>query len=75
MKSWNVIYEPKESISDGFFANLPKIEIADLLKFISDKINLWDGSNHMKPKYIKRQKTDLTAFRAFLLSEVFSISM
>jgi hypothetical protein len=45
IKSWDLIYEPKEPISDGFFANLPKIEIADLLKFIGDKMNLWDGFN------------------------------
>ena len=38
------------------FANLPKIEIADLLKFIGDKMNLWDGFNHIKPKYIKRDR-------------------
>ena len=75
IKSWDLIYEPKEPISDGFFANLPKIEIADLLKFIGDKMNLWDGFNHIKPKYIKRQKPDLTALRACLLSEAFGISM
>jgi hypothetical protein len=73
--SWTLIYEAKESISDGFFANLPKIEIADLLKFIGDKINLWESFNHIKPKYIKRQKPDITALRACLLSEAFGISL
>jgi hypothetical protein len=73
--SWTLIYEAKESISDGFFANLPKIEIADLLKFIGDKINLWESFNHIKPKYIKRQIPDVTALRACLLSEAFGISL
>lgn len=74
-RSWDLIYEAKEQISDRFFANLPKIEIADLFKFIGDKMNLWEGFNHIKPKYIKRQKPDLTALRACLLSEAFGISM
>ena len=72
--SWNLIYEAKEPISDGFFANLPKIEIADLLKFIGDKTNLWNGFDHIKHKYIKRQKPDNTALRACILSEAFGLS-
>ena len=73
--SWNLTYEARDPVDDGFFANLPKIEIADLLQFIGDKMNLWESFNHIKPKYIKRQKPDITALRAYLLSEAFGISL
>ena len=73
--SWNLLYEAKEPLEDAFFSNLPKIEIADLLTFIGEKVNLWDAFTHIKHKYIKRKKPEVLALNACILSEAFGISV
>ncbi len=74
-ESWHLLYEAKEELKDSFFSNLPKIEIADLLKFIGDYINLWDGFTHIKHKYVKRKKPQLLALNACVLAEAFGITI
>lgn len=74
-ESWHLLYEAKEPLEDSFFSNLPKIEIADLIKFIGDHINLWDGFTHIKHKYIKRKKPQVLALNACILAEAFGISI
>ncbi|MBY0581225.1 MAG: Tn3 family transposase [Rickettsiales bacterium] len=73
--SWNLNYDAKEPLSEAFFSNLPKIEIADLLKFVGDNINLWDGFSHIKNKYVKRKKAPIIELNACLLCEAFGISI
>jgi len=72
---WNLLYDPNEKPDDPFFSNLPKIEIADLLKFIGDLINLWDGFTHIKHRYIKRKKPVVLAVNACILSEAFGFGV
>jgi TnpA family transposase len=73
--SWKLLYDAKEKLDDSFFSNLPKIEIADLLKFIGDRMHLWDGFTHIKLKYIKRKKPIVLAVSACILSEAFGFNI
>jgi len=74
-ESWYLLYEAKEELKNSFFSNLPKIEISDLLKFIGDHINLWEGFTHIKHKYVKRKKPQTLALNACVLAEAFGISI
>jgi TnpA family transposase len=56
-------------LDDSFFSKLPKIEISELLKFIGDKMHLWDGFTHIKHRYVKRKKPTPLVVRACVLSE------
>jgi len=73
--SWTLNYEAKEKLNDSFFKDLPKLEIADLLKFIGDIISLWEGFTHIKHRYIKRYKPQPLALIACLLSEAFGFNV
>ena len=53
IQSWKLLYDAKEKLDDSFFSNLPRIEIANLLKFIGDTTQLWSGFTHIKHRYIK----------------------
>jgi TnpA family transposase len=73
--SWKLLYEAKQKLEDSFFSNLPKVEIADLFKFTADLIHLWGGFTHIKHRYIKRQKPNVLAISACILSEAFGFSI
>ena len=73
--SWKLLYDAKEKLDDSFFNNLSKIEIADLLKFIGDLTQLWNGFTHIKHRYIKRQKPNTLAVSACILFEAFGLSV
>jgi len=71
---WNLLYDAREPLDDAFFKTLPKVEIADILMFIGDRIGMWDGFTHMKDRYIERKKPVPLAVIACLLSEAFGFS-
>lgn len=73
--SWKLLYDAKEKLDDSFFSNLPKIEIADLLKFIGNHTKLWSGFTHIKHRYIKRQKPNILAVIACILAEAFGLNI
>lgn len=73
--SWKLLYDAKEELDDSFFSNLPRIEIAELLKFIADKINLWDGFTHIKHRYVKQKKPIKLAMVAGILAEAFGFTI
>lgn len=75
IQSWELLYDPKEKLDDSFFSNLPKIEIANLLKFIGDLTQLWDGFTHIKHRYIKRQKPNILAVIACILARAFGLNI
>ncbi len=52
---------------------LPKVEIANIVMFIGDRIGLWNGFTHMKDRYTKRKKPLPLAINACLLSEAFGV--
>ena len=75
VQSWKLLYDAKEKLDDSFFSNLPKIEIANLFKFIGDLTQLWGGFTHIKHRYIKRQKPNILAVLACILSKAFGLNI
>jgi TnpA family transposase len=72
---WSLLYDAKDDLENSFFSNLPKIEIADLIKFVGDSVELWDAFTHLKHKYIKHEKPLVLAINACLLSESFGFGI
>ncbi|MFC1347751.1 MAG: Tn3 family transposase, partial [gamma proteobacterium symbiont of Clathrolucina costata] len=68
---WSLIYDSSEKLDDAFFKTLPKVEVANIVMFIGDRIDMWSGFTHMKDRYTKRQKPLPLAINACLLSEAF----
>ena len=75
VQSWKLLYDAKEELDDSFFSNLPKIEIANLFKFIGDLTQLWGGFTPIKHRYIKRQKPNILAVLACILSKAFGLNI
>lgn len=68
---WSLLYDSVEKLDDAFFKNLPKVEIANIVMFIGDRVGMWSGFTHMKDRYTKRKKPLPLAINACLLSEAF----
>lgn len=68
---WSLLYDSVEKLDDAFFKNLPKVEIANIVMFIGDQIDMWRGFTHLKDRYTKRKKPLPLAINACLLSEAF----
>ncbi len=68
---WSLLYDSVEKLDDAFFKNLPKVEIANIVMFIGDQIDMWSGFTHLKDRYTKRKKPLPLAINACLLSEAF----
>jgi hypothetical protein len=75
IQSWKLLYAAKEKLDDSFFSNLPKIEIANLFRFIGDLTQLWGGFTHIKHRYIKRQKPNILAVIACVVSKAFGLNI
>jgi TnpA family transposase len=73
-QEWSLLYDSSEPLNDAFFKTLPQVEIADIIMFIGDRINMWDGFTHMKNRYTKKKKPIPLAIVACLLSEAFGFS-
>jgi len=68
---WSLLYDSVEKLDDAFFKNLPKVDIANIVMFIGDRIGMWSAFTHMKDRYTKRKKPLPLAINACLLSEAF----
>lgn len=68
---WSLLYDSVEKLDDAFFKNLPKVELANIMMFIGDRIDMWSGFTHLKDRYTKRKKPLPLAINACLLSEAF----
>ena len=45
-QDWSLLYDSSEKLDDSFFRTLPKVEIADMVMFIGNRINIWHGFTH-----------------------------
>ncbi len=72
---WSLLYDSVEKLDDAFFKNLPKVEIANIMMFIGDRIGMWNGFTHLKDRYTKRKKPLPLAINACLLSEAFGFGV
>jgi len=74
-KVWHLTYEAKEKPEeDSFFKNLAQIEIASIIQYVAEKINLWSAFIHIKPKYSKQKPNNL-AVQAGFLSDAFGFGI
>jgi TnpA family transposase len=73
-EEWHLLYDSSVELDDAFFKTLPKVNIADVIMFIGDRVGMWDGFAHMKDRYIKRKRPVVLAIIACLLAEAFGIS-
>jgi len=73
-QDWSLLYDSSEKLDDAFFKNLPQVELADVIMFIGDRIDMWDGFTHMKDRYVKRKKPVILAVNACLMLEAFGVS-
>lgn len=74
-QEWSLLYDSSEKLNDAFFRKLPKVEVADMLIFVGERVGLWGGFEHMKDRYIKRKTPVPLAINACLLAEAFGFSM
>jgi hypothetical protein len=72
---WTLIYDNSEPLDDAFFKTLPQVEIADILMYVGDLINMWGSFSHMRTRYTKRKKPAQLAINACLLAEAFGIGI
>lgn len=72
-QDWSLLYDSSEKLDDAYFKTLPQIEIADVIMFIGNRIDMWNGFTHMKDRYIKRKAPVPLALNACLMSQAFGI--
>jgi TnpA family transposase len=72
---WSLLYDSAEKLDDAFFKNLPKVDIASIVMFIGERIDMWSGFTHMKDRYVKRKKPQPLAITGCLLSEAFGFGV
>lgn len=71
---WTLRYDTSEELEDQYLANLPKVEIPNLIKFVGDATGMWNKFTHTKNRYIKRKKAEPSALNACVLAEAFGFS-
>lgn len=73
--SWQLNYEASEKLDDSFYRNLSKSDIADIITFINDIWNVFEGFTHVKGRYIKKAKPNIIILIACLLAEAFGFGI
>jgi hypothetical protein len=69
--SWKLTYQAEQLVENQFFNQVPKIDIADLLKLMGDAIKIWPVFTHQKHRYVKCQQPDPLLLIGCLLSVAF----
>jgi TnpA family transposase len=72
-EEWSLLYDSSEPLDDAFFKTLPKVELADLLILIENRIGTGNGFTHMKNRYTKRKNPITLAVNACIMSQAFGI--
>lgn len=69
--TWRLTYDTGENEESKFFSCLPKIDIADAVKIVCDKLNVWPAFTHLKHRYIKCKQPESLALLGATLSSAF----
>lgn len=72
-QDWCLLYDSSEKLDDAFFKTLPQVELADVIMFNGNRIDMWNGFTHMKDRYTKRKIPVALALNACLMSQAFGI--
>jgi TnpA family transposase len=76
IQTWSLSYESTyANESDSFFNNLGSVEIADICRFIGDKVKLWSAFSHIKYKSRKHRQANQVHLIACLLSLAFGFGI
>jgi TnpA family transposase len=74
-KPWILTYDANESeYNEPFFDAIDKIEITELLAFISEKTGFLEAFTHIKPRYSK-QKVDQKSLLACIMADAFGFGI
>ncbi len=68
-----MLYDCSEKLDDAFFKTLPQVELPDVIMFIGNRIDMWNGFSHMKDRYTKRKLPVVLALNACLMPQAFGI--
>jgi TnpA family transposase len=68
-----LLYDCSEKLDDAFFKTLPQVELPDVIMFIGNRIDMWNGFSHMKDRYTKRKLPVVLALNACLMPQAFGI--
>ena len=65
--SWNLPYQKKESeINNPFYNNFPQVSIAEVLRFVNQKIQFINEFTHIKPHYAKAKLDEMATYACLI---------
>jgi TnpA family transposase len=73
--TWKLTYDANTEESTTFFDELPKSEIADIMKFMGDYLKIWLIFESQKDRYVKIKHPSPWALIACILSDAFSFEI
>jgi len=73
--TWKLTYDADPKESSTFFDELPKQEIADIIKFMGDHIKIWILFESLKDRYIKHKRPNSLALIACILADAFGFGI
>jgi TnpA family transposase len=65
--SWTLPYQKKESeINNPFYNNFPQVSIAEVLRFVNQKIQFINEFTHIKPHYAKAKLDEMATYACLI---------
>jgi len=74
-KTWKLTYDANTKETSTFFDELPKTEIADVMKFMGDLVKIWKLFECQKDRYIKVPHPSPSALVACILADAFGFDI
>lgn len=75
ISTWQLSYDTEKAEEPTFFDGLSQIDIADIMKFIGDQLNIWPAFKSLKYRYIKHKQPDPLALIACSLADAFGFGV
>ncbi len=69
--SWQLSYEASDELDDSFFRNIPKSDVGDVLAFVNEALDIFNGFTHNKGRYIKKTEAQIIPLIACILAVAF----
>lgn len=73
--TWKLTYDADSKESSTFFDELPKQEIADIIKFMGDHLKIWILFESLKDRYVKHKRPSPLALIACVLADAFGFGI
>ena len=75
ISTWKLSYDSEKTEEPTFFDGLSQIDIADIMKFVGDQLEIWPVFNPLKYRYIKHKQPDPLALVACSLADAFGFGV